>query len=35
MLDSEFDSKEYSYEDYLENPENYISVLIYKAPEED
>jgi hypothetical protein len=26
---------EISYGDYLENPENYISVLIYKAPEED
>ena len=26
---------EISYRDYLENPENYISVLIYKAPEED
>ena len=26
---------EVSYEDYLEHPENYISVLIYKVPEED
>lgn len=25
---------EISYGDYLEHPENYISILIYKAPEE-